>query len=160
MSQVVLALVIGLVFIYAEFYVPGGVFALVGATSLLLSLLLVVNDLPSHFHVFAYLLFVLLALYTTIQLAIWRIKRLDGSYYLENTQSGFAASSYEGSCVGKKGVTVTALRPSGYISIMGERYVASSSAGFIDVGEPVIVTKGEGANLIVRPVIVETEVSE
>lgn len=157
MSQVLLALIIGLVFIYAEFYIPGGVLAFVGSISLLLSVLLVYNDCPTLWHVFAYVVFLLLALYTTIQVAIWRIKSLHGSYYLEDSQTGFSASKFEQSCVGEKGVTVTALRPSGYVSIKGQRYAASSCEGYIDVGEPVIVTKGEGANLMVRHVRYEEE---
>lgn len=153
MSQVLLALVIGLVFIYAEFYIPGGILALVGGVSLVLSVFLVLNDAPTHWHVFAYVVFLLLALYTTVQVAIWRIRSLHGSYYLDDSQTGFTASEFEKSCVGEKGVTVTALRPSGYVSIKGERYAASSSEGYIEVGEPVIVTKGEGANLVVRQVV-------
>ena len=52
--------------------------------------------------------------------------------------AGGAASS---SLIGESGVALTALMPSGQVSIGGRRYEAKLAVGFAEVGTPVIVTR-------------------
>lgn len=51
---------------------------------------------------------------------------------------------------GKKGVTVTTLRPSGKINIDGQTYDAMTVSGMIDKGTNIVVTKVEAAQLYVE----------
>lgn len=51
---------------------------------------------------------------------------------------------------GKKGISLTVLRPSGFIEIEGDRLDAMSYEGFIDKGQPVEVVKIEGSKIFVR----------
>lgn len=51
---------------------------------------------------------------------------------------------------GKKGIAMTTLRPSGKISIGGKNYDAMSTAGMIDKGSTIVVTKVEAAQLYVE----------
>lgn len=149
MLEVLLSLLIGLALIYAEFYVPGGILATVGTMAIVLSFVLILDDLKNFYYLIPYAVVVLLALYVTIKVALWRIQKNE-DFYLGANQESFSASGFKSELMGKKAVTVTALRPSGYISIAGERYVASSTEGFIEPGEPVKVIGGEGGSLWVR----------
>ncbi|MDP2335310.1 MAG: NfeD family protein [Bacteroidota bacterium] len=51
---------------------------------------------------------------------------------------------------GKKGISVTTLRPSGKIKIEGTNYDAMAEAGMIDKGTRIVVTKVEAAQLYVE----------
>lgn len=152
MLEVALTLFIGLALIYAEFFVPGGLLAIIGTLLIVLSIVLLYDDLPSLYYLGVYLTLVLGFLYLTVRLALWRIKKLENTLYLGGDQKGYSASTFNGSLVGEKGVTVTVLKPSGYVSIQGQRLQASSIEGYIDVGEPIRVVSGEGANLIVTAI--------
>jgi len=52
--------------------------------------------------------------------------------------------------VGRKGVAMTDLRPSGAVDIGGKRMIASAESGMIDKDEPVRVVRANGMNLVVR----------
>ena len=52
--------------------------------------------------------------------------------------------------VGKRGVAVTVLRPSGTVDIEGEPYDSVSESGFIAPGTPVRVVRFENAQLYVE----------
>ena len=54
--------------------------------------------------------------------------------------------------VGKRGVTVTPLRPSGTALIEGQRYSVVSDGGFIKNDVPVEVVYVEGIRIVVREV--------
>jgi len=51
---------------------------------------------------------------------------------------------------GKKGITITTLRPSGKISIEGKNYDALAESGMIDKGTEIVVTRVETAQLYVE----------
>ena len=53
---------------------------------------------------------------------------------------------------GREGVTVTPLRPAGFIEIDGERLNAASSGTFLPKGTAVRVTGVEGDHLMIRPI--------
>ncbi len=52
--------------------------------------------------------------------------------------------------IGKKAVTVSSLRPAGFVEIDGNRLSASTSGGFLEKGTMVDVIGAEGDHLIVR----------
>ena len=54
--------------------------------------------------------------------------------------------------VGKTGIAVTELRPSGKISVGGQRVVALSEHELIEKGQKVIVIKAGGTDVVVRKV--------
>jgi membrane-bound serine protease (ClpP class) len=55
-----------------------------------------------------------------------------------------------GTLIGRRGVTVTALMPSGQIEIDGRRYEARVDVGMIEVSVPVVVVRRSDFNLIVE----------
>lgn len=68
----------------------------------------------------------------------------------ENNTYGFnGINEKEKTLIGKTGITVTLLRPSGKIEIDGEIYDSTAEIGFIEKGETVIVNKFEASQLFV-----------
>lgn len=151
MAIIFLLAIVGMILIFLEFFLPGAVLAVIGALALLVSLGLFFAKYPAFLGVL-YLFSLLLVLFFTCKLAIWRIKssRCKGNFYHSEDQEGYLASSFDISLIGKEGVVSTELKPAGHILIGGQLYQALSETGFIEKGNSVKVVGGKGSHLIVR----------
>lgn len=145
---------IGLLLVYFEFFVPGGILGALGALFLITGL--VVNFWkqisPTWSLVYAALLIAFLVL--TIRLAIWKIKKTDrvNHFYLAKDQEGYRASSYDKELIGEIGVALSPLKPSGHILIRDRPYQAVSESGYVQKGSKIEIISGEGSRLVVRKV--------
>lgn len=145
-------LLLGLVMIFFEFFVPGAVLGITGGALLFLSLIaFALSDYP-FLAFFPYLLFVVISLVGVIRLALWSIKRTgkENTIMSEKNQTGYVASSFDQTLIGLEGVADTDLKPSGKVIINGVEHQAVSEMGYINKGTPVLVINGEGAHLIVK----------
>lgn len=150
MPSLLLTAAVGLVLVYAEFFVPGGILALVGAVALLLSGVNAFTYFSSIWMVVIYWLVLALSVAGVIKLAIQRVAQSEGSVLSSASQEGYAAHEVEEELIGKTARTLTDLRPAGFVMIEGERKCAISHIGYISKGVDVIVTKVEGADLVVK----------
>lgn len=144
---------IGLVFVYLEFFLPGGILALIGGLVLVVSVVVFAMQGPGWLLAAVYLLVLLGAVYGIFRLAMYRIKKSakNDSFYLQNDQEGYVASSFDRSLIGKKGIALSTMKPSGRIQVEGRAYQATSERGYIHKGEPVEVTGGRASYLLVQP---------
>ena len=76
---------------------------------------------------------------------LWRRVVLETS---ETKEEGYVAPVARTELLGKKGVSLTALRPRGHRS-GGERFDALSEGMYVPAEAPIIVTKVEGSKIIV-----------
>lgn len=142
----------GLLLIFIEFYLPGGI---VGACGAILALSgMVLYGMRSDSLLFT-LLFVAVSLFLVgvlIRFALWRIPRAspERSIYLTGDQTGFVASTFEKSAIGKQAVVTSDLKPGGHISVEGKVHQAISVSGYIAKGQSVEVIDGKGESLIVK----------
>jgi membrane-bound ClpP family serine protease len=150
MVYAILLEIIGLLLIYLEFFLPGGVMAIGGGLFLLLGLVLFIWQQPGLLLLIGFLFLLLALLIATCKLALWQIKRKKESLYLGADQAGFRASHYEESLIGKNALALTELKPSGHILIDGENYQAIAERGYISKSSEVTIVGGKGAYLIVR----------
>lgn len=67
-----------------------------------------------------------------------------------DSDRGFLSSQSKNELLGKEGITLSGLRPSGYIDIDGQRLDALSEGGFIPKDSKIIVVKVEGSKIFVR----------
>lgn len=141
-------LVIGLVLILLEFYLPGAVLGTAGGLLVLASIFVAAMQFESAWMVILYFFFVIGAVIAVIKYALWKIPR-SKSIYSSADQEGFQASSFDASAIGKTGVVLSDLKPGGYILVNGKQQQAISESGYISQGEEVIVLRGEGESLIV-----------
>lgn len=102
---------------------------------------------------------VLVMLSTAILLVVWLARYIVTSRVAypfvdlatQSKESGYTSVSQEVlAMVGKVGVTLTDLRPSGYIEVNGKQYDAEAREGFIPKGKEVVVDSVRSINLIVR----------
>ncbi len=152
MIAAIIAAFFGLILIYIEFFIPGGIMGLIGglllAGSVVIILISDLGALPLLFFIAA----VFAALIAVIKLALWQVRRTGkkGTVFLESDQAGFTASFYDKNLIGSLGKAESDLRPAGYVSIDGKSYQAISKGNFISKGSDIQVLGGEGARLIVK----------
>lgn len=147
---------VGLILVYFEFFVSGGILGIIGGLFLIVGFILSVWVQTAFIWSFIYIASVIILLVFTIRMALWKIKKTKdkGSFYLGQDQEGYVAAFYDKELVGKTGEAITALAPSGHIKIEGEPYQAVSESGYIKKGSRVQVVRGEGARLIVKEEII------
>ncbi len=151
MAIILLLFIAGLILIFLEFFLPGAVLAIIGITSLLASSVLSFMNYPPLWGIL-YLFLILLFVFCTCKLALWKIKRSksQGDFYHGQDQEGYAASSFDLTLIGKEGIVSTELKPAGHIVVDGQLYQALSETGFLSKGTVVKIVGGRGSHLIVR----------
>ena len=147
-------LFLGLLFIWIEFYVPGGAMAIAGVLFLFAAVISAFMSSASLLEICIFVLLTLVSVIAVIRLAIWRIKKSGKSntFFLSRDQEGYLASKFDETMIGKKGMTLTDLGPAGYVLIDGKRYAALCRGPYVDKGVEVVVLGGEVAHLVVKPV--------
>lgn len=147
-------LILGLVLIFFEFYIPGAIMGTLGGLLVFASLIMITTQSTSLLEIFLFYIGTALAIYGLIKFALWRIPRTKGAFsiYSDKDQEGYQASKYDPKAIGKKGTVLSDLKPGGYIVIEGEQHQALSQSGYLPKGTEVLVLGGEGESLIVKKV--------
>ena len=147
-----IVLVLGLLLIFLEFFLPGWILGIMGGLVVLASIILFAIEYESPLLVGLYILGIFVSLYYVIKYALWQIKHASPkrSIYLESDQEGYVASTFDKEAIGKIGIVDTDLKPGGHVMIEGKRHLAISLSGYISKGEQVIVVGGEGESLTVK----------
>lgn len=145
-------LLAGLLLIFMEFYLPGGIMGTVGAMMVLMSIILFTVEANSLTFVLLFTLAAIAGVVLVIQLALKNIRKTgkDKSIYLDSDQEGYRASEYDTHLIGKSGKALVDMRPGGRILIEGKKYQALSISGYIPKDSEVEVISGEGESLIVK----------
>lgn len=148
----VIALAItGLLLIFLEFFLPGAIMAIGGSLLLLASLLVYYMTYPMDSFFLLYFLGLIGAVYLVIRLGISQVRSSKKTMYLDTDQEGYQACLYPKELVGKTGVALNDLRPSGHIRIEERTFQALAKTGFIEKGTYIQVVGGQGSHLIVQP---------
>ena len=146
----VICLVVGLVLIAAEAFIPGfGAFGLVGIGLLIAAALLQASTL---WQALLYLVIVLAlgaVLFIVLTRSIIRGRLSKSKVVLKEAADGTASPSPV-SLVGAEGLTVTEMRPAGKARIQDMLYDVVSEGAFIEKNEKIVVTSVEGNRIVVR----------
>lgn len=145
--------IVGLVLLIIEVIVPG--FGLPGISGIIFVIVGVVLAMDSVVNA---VLSISIAIIITTIIGIILIKRgfeskLFKSVVLTNEtkrEKGYISSDIDEGLISKKGITVSELRPSGFVDIDGQRLDVLSDEGYISKGTEVIVVKIEGSKIFVR----------
>lgn len=153
-----LFLAFGLLLILTEFYLPGAIMGVSGGILVITSIVLFAMESSSIWWVVLYIIGVIFAVTYLVKFALWRIRtaKPNQSIYLNSDQSGYQASSFDSSVIGKTGIVVTDLKPGGHILIDGKRLQAISQGGYITKGTEVLVLSGQEESLFVKQVKKDT----
>lgn len=140
---------VGFLLIYLEFFLPGGVLGVIGGLVILAGIILFVWEAGDFKLSAIFIGATLILLIATMKLALWKMKK-SPAFFAKEEQSGYFASEYDKEMIGKEGVAVTDLKPSGHILVEGIQCQAVSERSYLKKGESIKIIGGEGARLIVR----------
>lgn len=147
-----LLLLLGLLLVLLEFFLPGAIMGIAGAGLIIASTVLYWMENPAGLQLFLFVCLAAAGIVAVFKFAIWYIPRTakNESIYLNKDQEGYQASGYDKSAIGKEGIALSDLKPGGYILIEGQKHQALSVSGYITKGTQVKVISGEGESLIVQ----------
>ena len=145
-------LAFGLLLIFLEFYLPGGIAAAAGVVLVIISVFVAAAGESTALEVVLFTVGAIVAVGLTVKLALWRLRNSDPEkgIYSFGDQEGFKASSFDLETIGKHGTVYSDLKPSGHVTIDNKRHQAIAETGYIEKGEQITVLKGRGAYLVVR----------
>lgn len=144
--------IVGSGLILMEAFMPG--FGAAGICGIILEIAAVVLTATMYgttwalIATFAVLVFIGIAIFMSYRSAV-KGRLSKSPLVLQDTAEAPAPSHLE-SWSGKEGITVSSLRPAGFIEIGGERLNAATSGEFLEKGVPVVVIGAEGDHLIIR----------
>lgn len=147
-----LFLILGWLLVLLEFYLPGAIMGTVGGVLIVTSIFLFAMQSSSFLAMLLFFVISLLGVVAVIWFALWQIKstKNKNTIYSSKDQTGYVASSFDATAIGKTGVAITDLKPGGYILIEGKKYQAISVSGYITKGTEVTVISGQEESLIVK----------
>lgn len=152
MNTILLLFAAGVVLLAFEVFVPGAVLGILGALAMLGGCALAFHAYGASGGMIATLVaFALLGAMLYIEF-VWLPKtRVGGKLFLRRSVSATSQPpvAEANSVVGREGIAVTTLAPSGYVLVEGRRYEAFSQSGLIPRDAPVAVVGIDNFRLIV-----------
>ena len=155
MWSIILLFVAGIVFIFIEIFVPGGIFGLGGCLAICGSIFLCFRDYPSM--AFYALLLELVSAGIAIILALKFLPKTKfGKYVIlsgkESKKEGFVSYDRLKDIEGKQGVALTLLRPAGKAEINGRKFDVVTEGDYVKKNEKVKVVMISGKKIVVRKI--------
>lgn len=148
-----LLFVAGILLIFLEFFLPGAISGTLGVLALIFSLFLAGEDGIQMG------VSILIAIFLSVLVFFIMIKIFNKKLVLFNKmvlsesakkEDGYVSNINRTDLLGKEGISLTILRPSGTVIINNERVDVVSEGGFIEQNAVVKVIKVEGARIVVR----------
>jgi len=144
---------VGILLIFLELFLPGAISGTLGLAALIASLFIAgENPLNMGISIF-------ISLCTSIALLFYMVKVLGKKIVLfdrmilfdtARKEDGYVSNENRTDLLGKEGITLTVLRPSGTAVINQERVDVVSEGAFLDQNVKIKVVKVEGVRIVVR----------
>lgn len=154
--EAIVLLILGIVLIIIEIFAPGGILGFIGLAAIVVSLFMSTDNIGqmsiSILIAISLAIIVAVVLFKTIGLekGIFRHVILNDA---TTTELGYVSTVNRKELIGREGIAVTPLRPSGTAEFNDERLdVVSEGGAFIDMSRPVKIVKVEGSRIVVRPI--------
>ncbi|MBE3102969.1 MAG: nodulation protein NfeD, partial [Bacilli bacterium] len=146
---------IGIVFVIAEFFLPGAIAGIIGLALIIGSILLAGGNVV-HMGIALLIAFIVAFVGMVIIMKFFgkNIKLFNKMILKDSTDTehGYVSNINRTELMGKLAKSMTPLRPSGTIMLDGERIDAVTEGGFVDSGKVVKIIKVEGSRTVVREV--------
>ena len=151
--ETIIAFVIGLILLIAEFFVPGGIVGIIGGILIVFSLLFA----GASFVHMGYS--ILIAMFIAVIGMVIFMKFFGKKLHVFNklvlsdattTEEGYVSNTNRIELIGKIGEAITPLRPAGTVVVDNERLDVVSEGSYVDAGKKVEVVKVEGSRIVVR----------
>lgn len=149
----ILLFILGLILIFIEMHTPGfGLPGIAGSISVFFSIYWTIVQKGGTLQAVLTGIFVVVSLiiFLAIYLPRSRVWKKFGLPQEQKKDLGYTAVQERKDLIGKKGITITMLRPTGFIEINGEKLEAYAESEFIETNVEVLVIKVEGNKIFVR----------
>lgn len=146
--------VLGIILLFLEIFVPGGILGLFGTVALITGIILTVNSLAQGIFYISILLLTLAGIFVlSFRL---QTRFIQDNFALKTCQSqkeGYVTPnrSYE-TFLDKQGIALCQLRPAGMADFGGERLDVVTEGAFVTNGSRIKVISVEGTRVIVRKI--------
>lgn len=152
MQAAFLLLIVGLILVYCEFFVPGGVMGTIGAILLISSFFFFSSATDSWILITLFIMteVTLVILMIRFALKVIQSSESDNSLYLKTDQAEFKRPHVPLPEIDEQGTALTDLYPSGYILVNDKKYPASSKHGYIDKGDSIKVIERKNSFVYVK----------
>lgn len=150
MTAIVLLFIVGVLLLAFEVIVPGGILGVLGVLAMIAGCGMAFADFGvsgGSLAVVSALILVGLVLY--LEFIVLPKTKWGQRLFLKKAVTGTASQDRAASLNGAVGKTVTALAPTGYVLIDGQRHEAFSRSGFLENDAPVKVVGMDNFRLIV-----------
>jgi membrane-bound serine protease (ClpP class) len=149
---IIFLLIIGLLMVCLEVFIPGGIVGTLGAFALIASIILAFVNLGTTFGLY-WLSGVMVITLFGLFLSVRYLPRSPAGkrLFLSSSEKGYSAS--EGGLtdlLGKTGLALTNLRPAGMVDIDGKRVDVVTGGEFVDKGTEVKIIRVEGNRVVVE----------
>ena len=143
----------GMLLIFSEFFVPGGILGIFGLIMIIASCVLGFAHYPDY--AFWIVLGELVGAIACVVAGFYVLPRTPFGKNLflagaQKPEDGWVSTVTDASLIGQEGTVFTALRPAGTIVLDGKRYDAVSDATFIEKGATVRVVEVHGNRIVVE----------
>ncbi|MEA4823772.1 MAG: NfeD family protein [Clostridiaceae bacterium] len=147
--------IVGLTLLTAEIFLPG--FGLAGGMGLLCLFAAVIFTANSFLEGLILSLIIIAALGIVLTIALYSAShgKLSRKLILRdstNTESGYVGTPSYSAYLGKMGMALTVLRPSGTVTVDGERLDVVTEGEYLPAGAVVEVLRVEGNRIVVRQI--------
>nr|WP_240335320.1 nodulation protein NfeD [Paraliobacillus sediminis] len=153
--EAIILLILGMVLIFAEIFVPGGVIGFLGVGAVVGSLYMSTDNVAHMSMSIVIALVVAIITATVLIKTIGLEKGFLRKIILNDattTEKGYVSTVTKLELIGMEGTTVTPLRPAGTALIGNERLDVVSEGGYIESQQKVKVVTSEGSRIVVRQV--------
>jgi membrane-bound ClpP family serine protease len=152
---------IGIVLLILEMFIPSfGILSVLGAICLFGGVMLASSD-PKEASISLGIAFLLAIVIVAISFKYLQHRGTWHRFILRDqltSDKGFTSNPNKTNYLGKQGEALTPLRPAGTAQIDGHRIDVVTEGSFISSGKPVEVIQVEGTRVVVRELIIKTEV--
>ncbi len=152
MSPIIGLIVAALVLVFFEVILPGGILGVIAALCVILATWIAGAQSGAAAAVLTFAGSVTaIALLVFIEFKLLARTGLGRAFFLKSSVTGHSNQApAEENIIGKEGITLTRLNPSGKVAIGGQSYEAYSQDGYIDANQPILIASRDSFKLIIK----------
>ena len=151
MSIIIILILMALVLVAFEIILPGGVLGVIAGLCVIAATILTDMDYGIWIAVAVFIgSGILISLLIIVEFKLLKNTSLGNAFFLKESVTGHTGPTSDVSLIGKEGMTLTRLNPSGRVTIEGKTYEASSQDGYIETKQEITVVGQDNFKLTIR----------
>ena len=152
MSAIIYLIVAAIILVFFEVILPGGILGAVAALCVLLATWIAAAQYGIGTATLTFLgVALIISLLVFVEFKLLARTSLGRDFFLKTKVIGHSNEApWSTDIVGKEGIALTRLNPSGRVRVDGQSYQAQSSDGYIEAGHSIRVSSQDNLKLIIQ----------